>query len=135
MIKGLRSISILIRIIIVFSIFYFSWIPNPKLSETNILPSFISSWADTYYNLRTAIPFLFFQLFNYTKIAENNYNSALRKCLTTCFIIVLIAELGQTLIPNRNFDIEDILWGVFGGYIGYLLNFYFMNYEKDKFFK
>lgn len=39
-------------------IFYLSWLPSGKLGKETMLPNWLLAWSNTYFNLRTALPFI-----------------------------------------------------------------------------
>jgi hypothetical protein len=41
-------------------IFYYSWLPDPKLASETYLPAWLLDWSNLHFNLRTAIPFIGF---------------------------------------------------------------------------
>lgn len=110
-----RTIVILI-FIIVLSIFYFSWIPDPYFVHIGFLPKVIGVWSDQYINVRTAVPFFCLGILE---------GIIVKKSMLFCFIffivIVFICEFGQLFMPERHFDPLDIFWGVFGGMMGLIL--------------
>lgn len=104
----------------VLLIFYMSWLPNPDIGNLPLFPGWLGSWINTYGNLRTAVPFLFLGIFSeiYLKSKpENNWTMRLVTFLIL-FLVVIIAETGQLIIPKRHFDLADIGWGVFGSATG-----------------
>jgi glycopeptide antibiotics resistance protein len=122
--KFIKSVSIVIQIFIVILIFYFSWVPSPNLYETDTLPRFLSIWIDKFYNFRTAIPFFFLSLFCYPLWKDREFGFAIRLNLFLTFIVVFIAEFGQSLLQHALFNIKDILCGLFGGYTGFVIIYF-----------
>lgn len=94
-----------------FLVFYFSWTPSGKLNEDIPLPLALISWYNTYYNLRTAVPFV---LIAYLLA----YFLSAWKIILSCFFVVALAEIGQMFIPNRSADYIDVLYGCFGALLG-----------------
>lgn len=122
--KLTKSASILVQIIIVLLILYFSWVPSPNLSDIKSLPGFFLIWIDKFYNFRTAIPFFFLSLFCYPLWKDRTFGFAIRLNFMLTFIVVFIAEFGQIFLQQRHFDFKDILWGLLGGYSGFVVNYY-----------
>jgi len=131
MTKFTKSASIIVQIVIVLLIFYFSWMPSPNLSEKNTLSSFLSLWKYKFYNFRTAIPFFFLSLFCYPLWKYREFGFAIKLNLFLTFIVVFIAEFGQTLLLHTHFNIKDILWGLFGGYTGFVVIYYIFMWDKN----
>lgn len=105
------KISILV---IAFAIFYFSWLPSGNFGEETHLPQWLLKWCNTYYNLRTAIPFIalsFLMSFRYKVI----------NVLVICMVLVTVAEFGQYFIPQRVPDFRDVLYGLLGTLFGIIL--------------
>jgi glycopeptide antibiotics resistance protein len=120
----IKSVSIIIQIVIVILIFYFSWVPGPNLSEKETLPGFLSILIDKFYKFRTAIPFFFLSLFCYPSWKDREFGFAFRLNFTLSFTVVLIAEFGQLFLKQRHFDIKDILWGLFGSYTAFVVIYF-----------
>ena len=118
------------QLVIVFVIFYYSWIPNPVLSENKVLPSVIFKWADTYFNLRTAVPFFLLSLLSFPILSLKNPFFALKTNFSVSLLLVLSAEIGQLFVPNRHFDIKDIIYGLLGSYVGFTLRYFIYQYKK-----
>lgn len=115
----------LVTIILVLSVAYFSWLPSPALSESPLLPKWLSNWADEHYNLRTAIPFL----------GIGFMGGLSRRYLLTlmlCFALASFVEIGQLLLPKRTFDLEDIMYAMLGTLMGLLGGFSFPNRKQVK---
>lgn len=116
----MRLVNVLILVCLLF-VFYFSWIPSPRLAQLGFMPTWLTSWADTSQNenLRTAVPLLLLGLLigfwlAYYKIVWFGWLIA-----WVCLIgIVLMAELGQILLPLRHFDWGDVGWGAIGALVG-----------------
>lgn len=106
------------------AVFFFSWIPQPRLELTTLLPDWLSRWTDNdaNMNLRTAIPFVFLGLVAGSWLA-NTRQPVSRWVLAwlALVLVVGIAEAGQLFRPLRHFDWGDIGWGSVGAAIGLLL--------------
>ncbi len=104
-------------------VFYFSWIPEPRLGLSNYVPAWLSAWTDkdTNMNLRTAIPFVFLGLLVAVWLLRTHqpwYQWVTGWLLLVA--VVVIAEAGQLLLPLRHFDWGDIGWGAAGAAAGLL---------------
>jgi glycopeptide antibiotics resistance protein len=105
-------------------VFYFSWIPEPRLSLSEYMPAWLSQWTDkdTNMNLRTAIPFIFLGVLVAFWLLKTNqvwYKWIAGWLLLVA--VVIIAEAGQLLLPLRHFDWGDIGWGTLGAAAGLLV--------------
>jgi glycopeptide antibiotics resistance protein len=106
-------------------IFYFSWIPDSQFTSESYLPQWLRDWSNSYFNLRTAIPFV---VFGFLLDALNSKNSSNKnpkvkfnfwfRNLCTATFVVCLAEGGQFFILNRHPDIIDVLFGVLGSQVG-----------------
>jgi len=106
-------------------VFYFSWLPNPSFVNQSYLPRWLVYWADVYVQLRTAVPFLAIG-FLLQFLCKPNACFTL-KGFVFSFIVVLIAEGGQFLLPDRHPDVMDIVFGVLGTLIG--MFFYYQMFK------
>jgi hypothetical protein len=112
----------------VLLIFYLSWLANPNMEQVQIIPKWLSQWADVKKNgtIRTGVPFLILGVLvgsrlKYIKSTSKNWINLWFVLLA----VVLTAELGQLLLPRRSFDPNDVFWGAIGSGVG-MLPFYFM---------
>jgi drug/metabolite transporter (DMT)-like permease len=105
-------------------VFYFSWIPEPRLSLSEYMPAWLSQWTDneTNMNLRTAIPFVFLGVLVAVWLLRTN-QSWYRWIAGWLLLVavVVVAEAGQLLLPLRHFDWGDIGWGAVGAAAGLLV--------------
>jgi len=120
-----KKIVLFLLLIVVGTVFYFSWLSDPRLETETYLPKWLLNWSNYYYNLRTAIPFVAvgFLLEAYTKHMSSNekhhnQNSNFMQNLVIAAIIVCIAEAGQYLIQKRSPDVMDVFFGIMGSFIG-----------------
>lgn len=108
----------------VITVLYFSWIGNPRFSLSTIVPSWIANWADKHDNdnIRTAIPLFFLGIISglYLTIKKSSRKKWFMSWVLLV-ILVLVAEVGQLLLPLRTSDLRDISWGALGGALGLLL--------------
>jgi glycopeptide antibiotics resistance protein len=112
-------ITILVTLFGAALVFYFSWLPNPNIGIKSYFPHWLGEWTNKNGNLRTAVPFVFLGFL--LEIGFVDYQDIRKKRLIILAIlitIVFVAELGQLYLPLRHFDIEDILWGIFGSILG-----------------
>lgn len=122
------NMRILFQIILmacIFCVFYFSWLPNPSFVNQSYLPRWLVYWADAYVQLRTAVPFLAIGFILQFLFKPQGFFTL--KGFLYSFVIVLIAEGGQLLLPFRHPDVMDIVFGVFGSVVG--MCFYFQAYK------
>ena len=110
----MRSLTKISIFVIAFSIFYFSWLPSGEFGDETYLPQWLLTWCNTYYNLRTAIPFVILSFLMTLKYKA-------RHVLIICLVLVTIAELGQYFIPKRFPDYRDILFGLLGTLFGVVI--------------
>ena len=116
----LKYLLITSSVIMTGVIFYFSWVPDPNIGNLVILHDhWFSDWINEYGNLRTAIPFFVFALFFEFLYPWNSLKSRII-LIVVSLIIVFIAETGQLLLPNRHFDLMDIVFGLSGTALGLL---------------
>lgn len=117
---NLKSVFLwIVAILGIFLVFYFSWLPNPNIGFKAYFPTWLGKWTNNNPNLRTAVPFVFLGFFGELMIVRIDNPWCKRAfILIGLIVIVLIAELGQLLLPLRHFDICDIGWGTFGSSLG-----------------
>lgn len=133
----MQSLKAILLVFFILSVFYFSWLTDSEFTNESYLPSSIIRLANTYFNIRTAVPFIFisyliadFNLFNSSYFFRRIHHLKFYKFLQVilfCTLIVGFAEFGQLFIKNRFTDINDIFFGITGSLIGLVINFY-----KDK---
>lgn len=89
------------------------------------MPDWLTRWTDAENNedLRTAVPFVFLGLFT------GFWPSKQPRSLTGWLIawellvgVVIIAEAGQLLLPNRSFSWSDVGWGAVGAFVGLIIS-------------
>lgn len=117
----LRIATIIIFTLTVISVFLLSWKADPNIGNLSIFPSWIGKWINNYGNLRTSVPFI---ILGFTCELNRISVQKVWKCriinLIGLFIIILLAELGQLLLPLRHFDYQDIFCGMAGSIVGML---------------
>lgn len=121
-------VFVFLFVLITFSIFYFSWISDNKLSSESYLPLWLRDWSNTYFNLRTAVPFVAFgfllqALFPLISSSKKKLNTFAAWLLHTAIAlaVVCLAECGQFFILNRHPDFMDVLYGVLGSQLGFVI--------------
>jgi len=134
-----KKIFLLLLLIVISSVFYFSWLPDPSFKNETYLPKWLLDWSNNYYNLRTAVPFvgLGFLLEAYSqqkrsnKITYNKYFDFVKNIIIAA-VIVCIAEAGQFFIQKRNQDLADVFYGIIGSSIGALVYIFFRRARYEK---
>lgn len=104
-----------------FIIFYFSWIPQPRIGSTGFIPHWLAVWADEKNNdnLRTGVPFLFLGIVSGLWILVNHLAKKWWFIFWIFLVaLVLVAESGQMFLEKRVFDWMDIIWGATGALTG-----------------
>ena len=122
---NMRILLILALSFCVLCVFYFSWLPNPSFVNQSYLPRWLVYWADVYVQLRTAVPFLAIGFI--LQILCNPRGFFTLKGFVFSFLVVLIAEGGQFLLPYRHPDVMDIVFGVLGTLLG--MFFYYQTFK------
>ena len=114
------------------SIFYYSWLPDPKLASETYLPAWLLDWSNLHFNLRTAIPFIGFgfllEMWGATSSKKKNTKEKFLRSffhILLAAVIVSLAELGQCFIIKRIPDSMDILYGILGSVLGSVLYAFF----------
>jgi glycopeptide antibiotics resistance protein len=127
---------------LVATVFYLSWLPNGHLGKETYLPLWLINWSNTYFNLRTAIPFtaLVFLLEARHSITDKSFRGkrtlpfwVINTIIAT--VIVCLAEGGQFFISNRHPDIKDIAFGILGSLLGCVLYYLFNIFIRLLFIK
>jgi glycopeptide antibiotics resistance protein len=115
----LKVIKLVFILLLIIVIFYFSWLKNPNFDHISVIPIWLNTWSNLHGRLRTAVPFipLGFILNTYRTKWKLSISGIL-----ICFMLVVIAELGQYFIPTRYLDIFDVLSGIFGSLLGMLIH-------------
>jgi len=125
------AIAVVGLIFILFSIFYFSWTSDPSFKSETYLPIWVIHWSNENYNLRTAVPFVFFGFlleklsFLIIKVNSKKTTFSIRKlnfCLA--FLVVFVAEIGQFFCARQP-DVLDVMYGLLGSFIGGLVYYLF----------
>lgn len=93
-------------------ILYLSRTPDPAMVRIDWLPASVGAWADRHGTLRTGVALVPPGGLLGLWLAVNR--RAIKDWITggSCLLtLVIVAELGQLVIPRRVFDWRDILWG------------------------
>lgn len=108
-------------------VLYLSWVSSPAIGKMVFMPSWISSWVDSYRfgAVRTAVPLVALGVLagmylNYEKKTVRWWYAV----WILLSLLVLLAELGQHFRPMRRFDIRDIFWGSSGAALGLHIVFF-----------
>ncbi|UUF13977.1 MULTISPECIES: VanZ family protein [Flavobacterium] len=132
-----QKIVLLILLVVIGVVFYFSWLPDPSLRTESYLPRWLLNWSNHYYNLRTAVPFLAvgFLLEAYVQQKSPNETNQSKNLnfiqnIGIAAIIVYIAEGGQFIVQKRNPDIMDVVYGIIGSIAGGLFYNLFKKFKK-----
>lgn len=132
-----QKIVLLILLVVIGVVFYFSWLPDPSLRTESYLPRWLLNWSNHYYNLRTAVPFLAvgFLLEAYVQQKSPNETNQSKNLnfiqnIGIAAIIVCIAEGGQFIVQKRNPDIMDVFYGIIGSIAGGLFYNLFKKFKK-----
>ena len=122
-----HKIVLLLLLLVIGVVFYFSWLPDPSFTDQTYLPRWLLNWSNHYYNLRTAVPFvvLGFLLESYTQYKSSNdrsFNINLNfiRNIGIAAIVVCVDEGGQLMIIRRHADLRDVFYGILGSLIGAL---------------
>lgn len=123
-----NKIVLLLLLIVIGVVFYFSWLSDPGLMSETYLPMWLLNWSNRYYNLRTAVPFIAFGFLlecytEYKNPNEEVQNKGLIFMQNTgiALIVVCIAEGGQFMIQRRSPDLMDVFYGIMGSIMGALV--------------
>ena len=110
---------LLIGLGLVGAIFYFSWVPDPAMQDQKWLPQWLRTWADRYDQLRTGVPLVPLGFIGGIYLAWRRSPLPHWPMLWLGLSgLVLLAELGQVLLPRRRFDLMDVFWGSAGAAVG-----------------
>lgn len=110
---------LLVGIGLVGAIFYFSWVPDPAMQDQKWLPQWLRTWADRYDQLRTSVPLVPLGFIGGIYLAWRRSPLPHWPMLWLGLSgLVLLAELGQVLLPRRRFDLMDVFWGSAGAAVG-----------------
>lgn len=135
--NGKKAVIVILFLTVTLVIFYFSWIPDSQFTAESYLPLWLRDWSNSYFNLRTAVPFVAFSFLleallsekDKSKKSKNKFSSWFRNlCLAT--FVVCLAEGGQFFILNRNPDIMDVLFGVLGSQVGFFCISFFKKLQN-----
>jgi len=122
----LKVIKLVFILLLIIVIFFFSWLKNPNFDHISVIPVWLNNWSNLHGQLRTSVPFipLGFLLNTYRKKGLISLTG-----LFISFIVVVIAELGQFLIPTRYPDLMDVFFGILGSIVGMIFQNIFKKIE------
>ncbi|UFH54592.1 VanZ family protein [Spirosoma sp. KNUC1025] len=111
----------LLLIVGIILVFYLSWVQDSDLIHVWFMPDWLASWTDkkANENIRTGVPFIFLGMF--AGLLPTRTQRLMARWAIVWLIlvgVVILAELGQLLLPDRVFSWEDIGWGALGSIIG-----------------
>lgn len=121
--------------LIIIGIFYLSWIPDSHFTSESYLPLWLRDWCNSFFNLRTAIPFIPFGFFLEAVLQSKDGIKTNFKCwfanLFLSTLVVSLAEGGQFFILNRHPDVMDVFYGILGSQLGFFIHY--ILHEAKKF--
>jgi glycopeptide antibiotics resistance protein len=118
----LKYIVWVLILLVILSVLYFSWVPNPDIGSMSIFPEWLGSWTNTNGNLRTAVPFFVLGLIlELCLISKKKIQQPRWFVIMSLSMLVTFAEVGQLFLPKRHFDIMDIFWGIAGSISGIVM--------------
>ena len=110
---------------------YLSLRGSPSLREVCWLPEWLSAWADRHGELRTAVPYCAAGLLCPWLLTRNQARPTGRSQLighgrlapilwaaASLFVLLLLTEGAQLVLPNRFVSLADIAWGTLGIVVG-----------------
>ncbi|WP_052825775.1 VanZ family protein [Neotamlana nanhaiensis] len=109
------------------AVLYLSWVSSPAIGKMAFMPSWISSWVDSYRfsAFRTSIPLVVLG------VLVGVYLNFEKKTILWWYmawglltLLVILAEIGQYFRPLRRFDFRDIFWGSAGAALGLQIIFF-----------
>jgi len=115
----------LLLLLVISVVFYFSWLPDPSLKSETYLPNWLLQWSNRYYNLRTAVPFIavgflleaYSDFRNSTRMEQHKKINFIQN-ISIAALIICIAEGGQFIVIRRSPALIDIFFGIAGSIIG-----------------
>lgn len=117
----IQSVIITGIVILTASVFYFSWLPQPRLGSQVSMPGLLARWVDAEANenIRTAVPFVLLGLTSGVGLWVRGARRRLWVINGLLMVVIAcVAELGQLFIPARTCDAGDIGWAAVGAGFG-----------------
>lgn len=121
----------------VVAIFYYSWLADPRFEKEAYLPWWLRNWSNTYFNLRTAVPFvpLGFLLEAWATIPNRFFIVKSRtpfriRSTFIAVVVICLAEGGQFFVLDRHPDSTDIVFAILGSTCGSILHYCFKSFTK-----
>jgi glycopeptide antibiotics resistance protein len=130
-----------VSLLLVFEIFYLSWLPNGHLGAETYLPSWLLAWSNDHFNVRTAVPFFALSFLLEVWHSINPTIGIIKKIpfwiinLTLATALVCTVELGQFFIARRHLDGIDVFFGCMGSVLGCFAHFIFNFFTVSIFIK
>ncbi len=122
----IKQKSIFLAVLLcVAGIFYYSWLPNPRFETETYMPLWLLRWSNTYFNMRTAIPFIplgyltaaWVSIPNKALVTKSSLFFRIKTFLLA-IIVVCLAEGGQYFLKDRHPDLMDVFFGLLGSVAG-----------------
>lgn len=114
-----KYILVILLFLVIISVFYFSWVPDPDIGSMSIFPTWFGKWTNHFGNLRTAVPFFLLAAILESGLTSiNNFQKKRWLIILSLAVIVTVAEIGQLFLAHRHFDVMDIFWGITGSVAG-----------------
>jgi hypothetical protein len=118
-------------LLLLLAILYLSLRGSPSLREVCWLPGWLSAWADRHGELRTAVPYCAAGLLCPWLLTRNQAPPTGRSQLighgrlapilwaaASLFVLLLLTEGAQLVLPNRLASLADVAWGTLGIVVG-----------------
>jgi glycopeptide antibiotics resistance protein len=132
-----RKMILFVCFICVLAIFYYSWVPDARFEKEAYLPWWLRNWSNTYFNLRTAVPFLplGFLLEAYASIRTRFFifksDSPFRiRTTLIALVVICLAEGGQFFVLDRHPDSTDVAFALLGSSCGSVPHYFFKNFNQ-----
>lgn len=118
----IKLFLIIVFAALILSIFYYSWLPHPSFKSEKYLPNWLITWTNEYGIIRTGVPFIFLGFIANLLLSTE---FTVIKVFLILLGVLLLAELGQLFLPNRSFDVLDIIVGIAATTLGQLAGMLF----------
>lgn len=106
--KLVKYFLLIIHLLLISCIFYYSWLPNPSFKTEIYLPNSLIHWTEEHGIIRTGVPFV---LLSINAVILNIKKISPIKIFLMLFLLLLLAEVGQLFLKYRHFDLMDIFAG------------------------
>ena len=118
-------------LLLLLAILYLSLRGSPSLREVCWLPEWLSGWADRHGELRTAVPYCAAGLLCPWLLTRDQARPTGRShpiehsrlalslwAAASLFVLLLLTEGAQLVLPNRFASLADVAWGALGIVVG-----------------